>query len=423
MSESSIHDRTRDDSKRRAPDDANCRGDAALPGSEAGIVARMEDELNRLPAFANRRAWRALEIGCGAGRLMRPLSRHFGEIHGVDASEETIALARERLAGISHAHVHVSGGASLAQFADESFDFVYSYAAFESIPDRDKVLDTMVEIRRVLKPGAIFRGQFNGLPESSGDRYKTWAGCRFSAGELRAFTRENELDLLELSGMDTDRLWTTWRKRAPEPERAWTAGRATVRRVTNALSTTPAVTATGRFSAMSLWVEGLPPQCELNGIVALVDGREAMAFWLGSPAYDGLRPQLSIAVPRNTPTGLQPVRVLWNGAELLRATVRVIPPGPLVPRVISVTDGVNLPPAGQVSSGLVKVVTEEMADPAMFFATVSGRGVQKLQWFLTDPLPPRCEFNFALPPGTGSGAHTLEIRYGRRLFAFPITVV
>ena len=41
----------------------------------------------------------ALEIGCGPGRLMRPLSRHFAEIHGVDVSDEMIRLAAERLRG------------------------------------------------------------------------------------------------------------------------------------------------------------------------------------------------------------------------------------------------------------------------------------------------------------------------------------
>ena len=44
----------------------------------------------------NRRALRALEIGCGPGRLMKPLSRNFGEIHGVDVSDEMVRLARER---------------------------------------------------------------------------------------------------------------------------------------------------------------------------------------------------------------------------------------------------------------------------------------------------------------------------------------
>ena len=48
--------------------------------------------------------WRALEIGCGPGRLMRPMSRHFVEIHGVDVSDEMIALAKEKLRDIPNAH-------------------------------------------------------------------------------------------------------------------------------------------------------------------------------------------------------------------------------------------------------------------------------------------------------------------------------
>ena len=430
MSEPSVHDRMRDDWNRRAREDANYyvafgrreQDEAEFLATGAYIVEKMEDELKRLPATANRRAWRALEIGCGPGRLMKPLSRNFGEIHGVDVADEMIVLARERLAGIPHAHVHVTGGANLAQFAAESFDFVYSYAVLQHIPDRNVVLDYMRETRRVLKPGGVFRGQFNGLPRGASDKYNTWAGCRFTTAEIREFTRENEFDLFELSGMDTQYLWTTWRKRAPDPPSEQAGATATVRRITNAVSTEPAVTTTGRFSAMSLWVEGLPAACELNGLEATVGGREAVAFYMGPPAYDGLQ-QLSISLPPGAPTGLLPVRVGWRGVPLLSATVRVIPPGPRLPRVISVTDAVNLLSAGQVSSGLVKVVTEEMADPAMFFATVSGRGVPKVEWFLTDPMPPRCEFNFALPPGMSPGGHNLEIRYGRRLFVFPITVV
>src|SRR5215472_7425366 len=56
-------------------------------------------ELKRLPG---RDA--ALEIGCGPGRLMRPMSRHFREIHGVDVSDEMVRLARERLHGTPNAH-------------------------------------------------------------------------------------------------------------------------------------------------------------------------------------------------------------------------------------------------------------------------------------------------------------------------------
>ena len=52
----------------------------------------------------------ALEIGCGPGRLMRPLSRHFAEIHGVDVSDEMIRLAQERLRDTPNAHAHHSVG-------------------------------------------------------------------------------------------------------------------------------------------------------------------------------------------------------------------------------------------------------------------------------------------------------------------------
>src|SRR5687768_8480349 len=75
------------------------------------MVISFEHELKRLPPSANRRARRALEIGCGPGRLMKPLSRHFGEIHGVDVSDEMIARARVNLRDVPHAHVHHTTGA------------------------------------------------------------------------------------------------------------------------------------------------------------------------------------------------------------------------------------------------------------------------------------------------------------------------
>jgi len=50
------------------------------------VINSLESELRRVPP-AQRSAWKALEIGCGPGRLMRPMSRHFAEIHGVDVSD------------------------------------------------------------------------------------------------------------------------------------------------------------------------------------------------------------------------------------------------------------------------------------------------------------------------------------------------
>src|SRR5580704_5372279 len=94
------------------------------------LVRGLEKELDRISSTTAPGERRALEIGCGPGRLMLPLSRHFHEIHGVDVSEGMIRLARQNLSGIAHAHVHTADGTSLEQFSDETFDFAYSYAVF-----------------------------------------------------------------------------------------------------------------------------------------------------------------------------------------------------------------------------------------------------------------------------------------------------
>src|SRR3954453_19440310 len=57
------------------------------------VVKGLDWELRPFPKNANRRAWRALEIGCGPGRLLRPMSKRFGAIHGIDVSDEMIARA------------------------------------------------------------------------------------------------------------------------------------------------------------------------------------------------------------------------------------------------------------------------------------------------------------------------------------------
>ena len=64
-----------------------------------------------------------------------------------------LARARENLRGVLHAHAHVGSGSDLPQFADSSFDFVYSYAVFQHIPSHDVIWSYLREAHRVLRPG------------------------------------------------------------------------------------------------------------------------------------------------------------------------------------------------------------------------------------------------------------------------------
>ena len=101
----------RDDWNARAREDAGYyvafgrreQSDADFFATATEVINSLESELRRVPP-PQRSMWKALEIGCGPGRLMRPMSRHFAEIHGVDVSDEMIALARERLRDTPNAH-------------------------------------------------------------------------------------------------------------------------------------------------------------------------------------------------------------------------------------------------------------------------------------------------------------------------------
>lgn len=415
-----VSERMRADWNERAREDAHYyvafgsknQDDEGFEATGAEVVAAIEWELKRFPANANRRAWRALEIGCGPGRLIKPLSRIFGEIHGVDVSDEMVRLARERLRGIPHAHVHATNGASLGLFADESFDAVYSYAVFQHIPSRDVVLEYMRETRRVLKPGGIFRGQFNGVaPEHAAT---TWSGVGFSPDDIRTFTRENGFQLLALEGAHTQYMWTTWRKRGSHP-RAEVPGDIAINRVTNASSSEPVVPDSGPLAAISVWVTGLPDESDLNSLEVRLGGAPGTCVYIGPPEADGLQ-QVNVMLPKGVRTGLVPVELLGRIAH-----VRVIPAGPLTPRILSVTDGINVIYKSRSTTGSVKVQLEEILEPDAVSATVSGQPVRDFEIRCTDPLPPRHEVNFHLPAGLTNGIHELRIAIGRRTLT-PVSI-
>src|SRR5579863_9116420 len=415
--ENSVSERMRADWNQRAREDAHYyvafggrdQDEAEFHATAADVLRSIEAQLKRLPSKANRRAWRALEIGCGPGRLVKPLSRHFGEIHGVDVSDEMIRLARERLADIPHAHFHATNGASLAQFADDSFEFIYSYAVFQHIPSRDVVLEYMREIRRVLKPGGIFHGQFNGLAHP-GDT-NTWSGVVFSAADIRAFTREQGLQLLNLDGEHTQYMWTTWRRpAAPISER----GISSILRISNAYTGEPLIPQHGRHAAVSFWINNLPSDCDLNNLEVLADGEAGVPVYVGPANSEGLG-QVNAWLPDRIRTGLVPVELRANGKPLCPpAIARIIPSGPLVPRIVSVTDGVNLVQHNATTTGLLKVQLEEVSWPDSVTATVDSQPARQLGILRTDPRPPRHELNLELPKDLPPGAHTLQIHIGQR---------
>lgn len=416
-------ERMREDWNRRAREDAyyyvafGRRGQDEEEFFASGLdpAQGLARELKRLPP-CNPRARRALEIGCGLGRLMRHLAGEFGEIHGVDVSDEIVRMAREKLARIPHAHVHRTGGADLAAFADDSFDFVYSYAVFQHIPSREVIFAYLSEARRVLKSGGVLRFQVNGLPDMP-PTIDTWCGVSIPAEEIAWFARENDFQLLALEGVRTQYQWVTLRKRAPgwfaALEKAEPRAAARVRRISNACGSEPAAPARGRFAAVSLWLEDLPEDCDLNTLLALVAGKQARGAYLGPPQH-GLV-QFNIELPAGISSGLQPVELLWLGRPLAPpAYLRVIPPPPPVPRVTAVSDAVDLLAGPVIRSGMVRVVLEEVEQAERLEAFVGGLAVHSREIVCVEPRTPTHVISFPLPAGLAPGTHPLEMRLGRR---------
>ncbi len=110
---------------------------------------------------------KALEIGCGVGRLVSAAASRFEHVTGVDVSVEAITKARDLLHRCPNVSLFVGNGVDLDDISTSSVDFVYSFAALGSMPVR-VVAGYLKEISRILVPGGVARIQlFLGSPQET----------------------------------------------------------------------------------------------------------------------------------------------------------------------------------------------------------------------------------------------------------------
>jgi len=162
---------------------------------------------------------RALEIGCGTGRLLKPLSERIEKAYGVDISPEMVDRARRALADWPNVEVLLTEG-RLKSFADASLDFVYSFIVFQHIPTKKAVARYLGETARVLKGQGVFRFQVDGRPRPESSTADTWLGVWYDAQELRRELAVDGFSVVDLWGESTHYLWVTARleSRAGRPD-------------------------------------------------------------------------------------------------------------------------------------------------------------------------------------------------------------
>jgi ubiquinone/menaquinone biosynthesis C-methylase UbiE len=124
---------------------------------------------------------KALEIGCGAGRVTRALADLFGEVHGIDVSGEMIRQARQALGGLPNVFLHRNNGKDLSVLPPGvQFDFAFSSIVFQHIPSRAVIENYVGEVHRVLRPGALFKFQVQGDTTVRSSPDDTWVGVPFT---------------------------------------------------------------------------------------------------------------------------------------------------------------------------------------------------------------------------------------------------
>jgi len=130
---------------------------------EIGAAFAYLDRLGLRP-----RRGRALDFGCGVGRLTQALAAQMREAHGIDVSPSMLDLARRynRHGGRCLYHRTDTGG---LPFKDGAFDLIYSSITLQHIP-APLAERYVTDFLRVLAPGGIllFQEAAEPLPPPAG---------------------------------------------------------------------------------------------------------------------------------------------------------------------------------------------------------------------------------------------------------------
>ena len=97
-----------------------------------------------------------LDIGCGGGKTVQEIAStaNIGKVCGIDYSEEMVQLSKKVNDNlIKQGIVEIMyGSVSALPFPDNMFDFVTAFESYYFWPD---LVNDLIEIKRVLKPGAF----------------------------------------------------------------------------------------------------------------------------------------------------------------------------------------------------------------------------------------------------------------------------
>jgi ubiquinone/menaquinone biosynthesis C-methylase UbiE len=123
---------------------------------------------------------RALDFGCGVGRVTGPLAQRFAEALGLDVSESMITTARELHTDQPNCRFEVQRSTDLRQYPDASFDLVLCVLVLQHLSSQGAILTYLAEFARLVRSGGALVVQLPSIvaPPSPRPSWRTRAGRR-----------------------------------------------------------------------------------------------------------------------------------------------------------------------------------------------------------------------------------------------------
>jgi SAM-dependent methyltransferase len=143
---------------------------------------------------------RALEIGCGDGRITKNLVELSGSVTAMDIAPTILDACRRNLHPVKNVEFVLGSADALNAFPDDCFDFIVSTNVLQHVPSRDTVTLYIGEASRLLASGGVAALQMRDpslrtrirdvaidvvrLPTRLPSFERHWRGCRI--GKLEA---------------------------------------------------------------------------------------------------------------------------------------------------------------------------------------------------------------------------------------------